>query len=90
MTAVTFDTLKAKEVLTAAGVTDTHAGAIVEITREAVTEGVATKTDIADLKTDIAGLETKIANLRADISRVLWMQGGIVIGAVVALVKLLP
>ena len=41
-------------------------------------------------KTDIASLEAKIANLRADIYRALWMQGGIVIGAVVALVKLLP
>ena len=72
------------------GITDAHAGAIVEITREAVTKGVATRTDIADLKTNIASLETKIANLRADIYRALWMQGGVIIGTIVAFVKLLP
>ena len=34
--------------------------------------------------------KTDIANLRADVYRALWMQAGIIVVAVVALVKLLP
>lgn len=45
-----------------------------------VTEGVASKADVADLKTGIA-------NLRADLYRATWMQAG---GGGMALVKLPP
>ena len=63
MPATAFDTLHAKQALTEAGVSDAHADAIVVMTRNAVTEGVATKTDIAELKVDIADLKTDIVQL---------------------------
>ena len=50
MTATAFDTLKTAEMLTAAGIEDAHAEAITAAMRDAVTEGVATKTDIANLE----------------------------------------
>ena len=50
MPACAFDTLKAADALIAAGIDSTHARAITETMRDAVTEGVATKADIAELK----------------------------------------
>ena len=67
MPATAFDTLHAKQVLTEAGVSDAHADAIVVMTRNAVTEGVATKTDIADIKTDIVQIDVKIDNAAAQL-----------------------
>ena len=67
MPATAFDTLHAKQVLTEAGVSDAHADAIVVMTRNAVTEGVATKTDIADIKTDIVQIDAKIENTAAQL-----------------------
>ena len=56
-------TLHAKQALTEAGISDAHAGAIVAMTRDALTEGIATKTDIADLKTDMVHLNGRIENI---------------------------
>ena len=67
MPATAFDTLHAKQALTEAGVSDAHADAIVVMTRNAVTEGVATKTDIAGLKTDMVQLNAKIDNAAAQL-----------------------
>ena len=67
MPATAFDTLHTKQVLTEAGVSDAHADAIVVMTRNAVTEGVATKTDIAGLKTDMVQLNAKIDNAAAQL-----------------------
>ena len=50
MPAYAFDTLKAADALIAAGIDSMHARAITETMRDAVTEGVATKADIAELK----------------------------------------
>ena len=49
----TFDTLTAARALQAAGMEAAHAEAIVATMSQAVTEGVATKADIADLKADL-------------------------------------
>lgn len=50
----TFDTLTAAaRTLQAAGMEAAHAEAIVATMSQAVTEGVATKADIADLKADL-------------------------------------
>lgn len=49
----TFDTLTAARTLQAAGMEAAHAEAIVATMSQAVTEGVATKADIADLKVDL-------------------------------------
>ena len=56
MTATAFDTLKTVKALTAAGVEAGQAEAITAAMRDAVTEGVATKADIAVLKVDMLKL----------------------------------
>ncbi len=70
MPAVAFDTLRAKQALTAAGFPENQADAVVVMTGDALTEGVATKLDIGDLKGDISRLDAKIdstaAQLRGD------------------------
>ena len=48
-----FDALTAARTLQAAGMEAAHAEAIVATMSQAVTEGVATKADIADLKADL-------------------------------------
>ena len=60
MTAAAFDTLKTAEELADAGLPEAHAKAIAGAMRNAVSEGVATKADIARLETQIAGLETRM------------------------------
>ncbi len=67
MPATAFDTLHAAETLTAAGVQDAHARAIVLMMRDAVTEGVASKADVSDAK---AELKTEITELRTEIARI--------------------
>ena len=75
MTGATFDTLKAAEALREAGVEERQAKATVDMVREAVTEGVATKTDIADLKADHGRLEGKIDSLQGKIDSQRWVIG---------------
>ena len=58
MTAATFDTLKAAEALREAGIAEAHA--IANAMRDAVAEGVATKTDIARLEAQIAASEQRM------------------------------
>lgn len=48
-----FDTLTSARTLQAAGMEAAHAEAIVATMSQAVTEGVATRADIADLKADL-------------------------------------
>ena len=86
MTDAAFDTLETMRDLEAAGVERAQAEAIAGAVRKAASAGYE---ELAT-KTDIASLETKIANLRADAYRVLWMQAGAIVAAVVAFVKLLP
>ena len=65
-----FDTLRAAEVLTQAGIADTHAKAIVSTMSNAVGEQVATKTDITGVQGEIAGVKTSLAALKSDIAAV--------------------
>ena len=57
MTFAAFDTLKAVETLQEAGIKETHAKAIANTMRDAVTEGVVTRADlqaaVTNLKTDM-------------------------------------
>ena len=71
-----FDTLKAAEALREAGVEEAHAKAIASTMRDAVTEGVATKADLAALETRLTVRLYGVA-----------LAAG---AAVVALIKLLP
>lgn len=79
MTVAAFDTLKAAEALAEAGIEEAHAKAIATTMREAVTEGVATKADIARLETRIA--ELKVTMLLAMVA---------LAGVIVAAITLLP
>lgn len=82
MAAATFDTLKAADALREAGVDERQAKATVAMVREAVTEGVATKTDIEGLKTDHARLEGKIVGMEGNI-KILMVLGVAILVAVV-------
>ncbi|MCY3929348.1 MAG: DUF1640 domain-containing protein [Acidobacteria bacterium] len=64
-TTATFDTLAAARTLESAGMPADQAEAVVKTVTAAVTEGVATKADIAELRTDMADLR---GDLRADIA----------------------
>ncbi len=71
-----FDTLKAMKRLTATGVEEAQAEAIIETVGGAMTETLATKDDLALLKADLTAesagsesrLETKIESLRGEIA----------------------
>ena len=41
-------------------------------------------------KQDVVALRTDIAELKAEVYRGMWIQAGVIIGAVFALIKLLP
>ena len=64
MASATFDTLHAAKALTAAGFETQQAEAITDTIREAFTESVATKADIAEVK---AALSTDIAEVKAEL-----------------------
>ena len=64
MPTATFDTLHAAKALTAAGFEAEQAEAITDTIRDAFTESVATKADIAELK---AELKADIAELKAEL-----------------------
>ena len=78
-----FDTLSYARRLKEAGVDEDQAEAHAEAVRDAITEGAATKADIAAVRTDIACLETRMT------VRFYGMAAGIV-ALTVALIKLLP
>ena len=89
MAGATFDTLHAAKALAAAGFEAQQAEAITDTIREAFTESVATKADIAGVKADIAEVK---AELKADIAglyRHLWLMALGIVTAVAAIVKLL-
>ena len=100
MASATFDTLHAAKALTAAGFEAQQAEAITDTIREAFTESVATKADIAELRADIASLETRLVErIDAVETRVaerfealykqLWLMALGIVTAVAAIVKLL-
>ncbi len=60
MTSATFDTLKAVKALTATGFDARQAEAVTDTVRDAMSEGVATRADIAGLEAGIAELEATI------------------------------
>ena len=85
MSATTFDTHAAVKALTRAGVATEQAEAITDTVRVAVSEGVATKTDIADMRTDIAALDAKIAALETRLTARMVVLGGAIVAVMAAL-----
>ena len=71
MAGATFDTLHAAKALTAAGFEAHQAEAITDTIREAFTESVATKADLAGLEaavtSDIAEVKTEIAEVKSEL-----------------------
>lgn len=80
------DTLGTAETLTEAGVPKPQAAAHARAIDEAMAEAVG---DLVT-RTDLAAVRADLAALRADMYRALWIQGGVIIGAVVALIRLIP
>ena len=94
--ALTFDTRKAFQKLLQRGLPEPAADGIVEVVDEAtstvVTAGMLQAQFAAfrsEVRADFAELRADFAEMRTEIYRVALIQAGVVIGAVVALVKLL-
>ena len=78
----TFDTLAAARTLEGAGMDPAQAAAVTETIRSASTEGVATRSDLANLRGDLAELRGELGAMEA---RLTWRMV-LVAGAVTALV----
>ncbi len=77
MNAITFDTYKAIRKLTAEGVSEKQAAAIVDTIREnnfSEIENLATKADISLLKSDMSTLKTEMVEIKAEIIK--WVATG--------------
>ena len=72
MSTASFDTSTAARTLEAAGLSGPQAEAVVATVRSAVTEGVATKADIADVRGDLADVRTELAQLETRMTRTLY------------------
>ena len=84
MATVTFDTRKAKENLTNVGVEDRQATAIVDLTRERVSENVATKGNISDLKVEIANLKAQTMLGLCVVSGLIVAATGTIVGTLIS------
>ena len=80
-----FDTLSYARRLKDAGVDEKQAEAHAEAVRDAITQGVATKADMARLENKMDGMATK-----AELYRAMWLQTFAILGGVGLLMKLLP
>ena len=87
--APTFDTLAAVQKLEAAGVDRKQAEAHAEVLRDSHAR-LATKADIArlegklDTTADTMLTKTDLVELRTEIYRALWIQTGVIVGAIIA------
>jgi len=61
-----------------------------ESNNEVLLQKIATKEDIANIHKEIANIHREIANLRAEMYKAMIIQAGVIIGAVVALIRFLP
>jgi hypothetical protein len=80
MNAPTFDMLHAAKRLRESGFEDAQAEAVVATVNDAITGGVASKADLAELR----------AEFKSDIYKQLWIVAAFVVSAVVAAIKFLP
>ena len=92
MTATVFDTHAAVTTLRGAGFDERQAEGVVSMVRQALSEGVATKADIKHLESRIESIENRMAT-KEDLARLetrMYVSLLAAVGAVVALMKLLP
>ncbi len=90
MPSIAFDTYKAVKALKKAGFEEIQAEAVVSTVGEAMGENVATKADMAEIRTEIAGLSADVASDFKVLYLYLWIMAASIVGAAVALVKLIP
>ena len=83
MAAAPFDTLRVAKILKGAGFDDEQAAAIVYAIQDALRENVAAKPYLGP-----SDMQTASAKFRADIYRVLWIQGAVLVTIMVALFTL--
>ena len=90
--AIGFDTLSYARRLKDAGVDDVQAEAHAEAVRDAITEGVATKADIARIEDKMDGMATKadVAKLETRMVRFVFAVAAGQVALIVGLLKLLP
>lgn len=79
------DTLKLKTKLEHAGMDDQVAIVIADALGNADVDQLATK---ADLRTEIDTVKAEIATVKADLYRALWIQWGVTVAAVAAIVTI--
>ena len=75
MASTMFDTLTTARLLKAAGFESDKVEAIGDAMRQAVTEGVAGKADIADVKADIADVKSALVAGQAKLAALQWIVG---------------
>lgn len=80
------DTLRTARTLREAGVPDRQADAHARATDDAVSEAI----EALATRADIVALGAEIAALRAEMYRAMLIQTGVIVGAVVALMRLIP
>ena len=97
MSAVAFDTLKAKKTLTGVGVEEEVAEAFVAVAGNVVPENVATKADIGNIRADFGslkvGIERDIARLELRLMNrmIVVMSAGIaVLGFIMVAIRFIP
>lgn len=87
--ALTFNSREAVQKLLGRGLPESAADGIVEVVEEATSEVVSgdmLRAEFSQFRTEVQG---EFQALRAEFYRAALIQGGVIIGAVVALVKLL-
>lgn len=84
------DTLRTVNTLREAGVPDRQAAAHARATDDAVSEAIEALATRADVFASRAELQAEIAALRGDMYRAMLIQTGVIVGAVVALMRLIP
>ncbi len=87
--ALTFDTHEAIGKLCGKGHSEAQAEGVVEFVSDATSQLVTTEHFHAGMERLEARMDAREGRLRVELYRVSLIQGGIIIGAVVALVKLL-
>ena len=85
----TFDTLAAARTLEGAGMDPAQAAAVTETIRSAATEGVATRSDLAELRGDLAELRGDLGAMEARLTWRMVLVAGAVTTLVTALDRLL-
>ena len=73
MTVATFDTYAAAKALRQAGFNEGQAEAAVAMVRDAVTEGVATRSDVAGIEGQLTTFKGELSALKGELATLKWV-----------------